>query len=68
MKEFNDTIMLCDFLLAMDFNELTDEQLIEVLRLLSNTICSAHISIKNPRYDEYEVILQILTKSIQSHK
>ena len=24
-----------------------------------------HISIKNPRYDEYEVILQKLSKSIQ---
>ena len=48
----------------MEFN---DEQLRD-LRAAVKYYMQRHISIKNPRYDEYEVILQLLTKSIQSHK
>ena len=48
----------------MNFN---DEQLRD-LRAAVKYYMQRHISIKNPRYDEYEVILQMLSKSIQSHK
>ena len=48
----------------MDFN---DEQLRDI-RAAVKYYMQRHVSIKNPRYDEYEVILQLLTKSIQSHK
>ena len=52
------------FLLAMEFN---DEQLRD-LRAAVKYYMQRHISIKNPRYDEYEVILQLLSKSIKEHK
>ena len=48
----------------MDFN---DEQLRDI-RAAVTYYMQRHISIKNPRYDEYEVILQMLSKSIQIHK
>ena len=48
----------------MDFN---NEQLRD-LRAAVKYYMQRHISIKNPRYDEYEVILQKLSKSIQEHK
>ena len=48
----------------MDFN---DEQLRD-LRAAVKYYMQRHISINNPRYNEYEVILQMLSKSIQSHK
>ena len=48
----------------MDFN---DEQLRDI-RAAVTYYMQRHISINNPRYDEYEVILQLLTKSIQKDK
>jgi hypothetical protein len=48
----------------MDF---TNEQLRDI-RAAVNYYMQRHISIKNPRYDEYEVILQLLSKSIKEHK
>lgn len=48
----------------MDF---TNEQLRD-LRAAVKYYMQRHISINNPRYDEYEVILQLLTKSIQKDK
>ena len=48
----------------MEFN---DEQLRD-LRAAVKYYMQRHISIKNPRYNEYEVILQLLSKSIQEHK
>ena len=48
----------------MEFN---NEQLRD-LRAAVSYYMQRHISIKNPRYSEYEVILQMLSKSIQTHK
>ena len=48
----------------MDFN---DEQLRD-LRAAVKYYMQRHISITNPRYNEYEVILQLLTESIKQHK
>jgi hypothetical protein len=48
----------------MDFN---DEQLRDI-RAAVTYYMQRHISINNPRYNEYEVILQLLSKSIQDHK
>ena len=48
----------------MNFN---DEQLRD-LRAAVKYYMQRHISIKNPRYDEYEVILQMLSKSISKHE
>jgi len=48
----------------MNFN---DEQLRD-LRAAVKYFMQRHISINNPRYDEYEVILQMLSKSIKEHK
>jgi len=45
----------------------TDEQLRD-LRAAVNYYMQRHISITNPRYNEYEVILQLLTESIKQHK
>ena len=49
---------------AMNFS---DEQLRDI-RAAVKYYMQRHVSIKNPRYDEYEVILQLLTKSIKEHK
>lgn len=43
--------------------ELTTEELKE-MRVATMYYMQHHISIKNPRYKEYEVILQKLSKSI----
>lgn len=48
----------------MDFN---DEQMRD-LRAAVKYYMQRHISIKSPRYNEYEVILQLLSKSIKDHK
>ena len=68
MKEFNETIVMillaCLVSIRCTYMELTDEQLIDVLAAIKYYM-QRNISIKNPRYNEYEVILQILTKSIQ---
>ena len=48
----------------MNFN---DEQLRD-LRAAVKYYMQRHISIKNPRYNEYEVILQLLSNSIKEHK
>ena len=48
----------------MEFN---NEQLRD-LRAAVIYYMQRHISIKNPRYNEYEVILQLLSKSIKEHK
>ena len=45
--------------------ELTTEELKEV-RVAAVYYMQHHISIKSPRYKEYEVILQKLNKSIQN--
>ena len=45
--------------------ELTKEQLADVQAAVVYYM-QRHISIKNPRYDEYEVILQMLSKSIRN--
>ena len=45
----------------------TNEQLRD-LRAAVKYYMQTHISIKNPRYDEYEVILQLLSNSIEGHK
>ena len=45
--------------------ELTKEQLADVKAAITYYM-QRHISIKNPRYDEYEVILQMLSKSIRN--
>ena len=45
----------------------SDEQLRD-LRAAVKYYMQRHISITNPRYNEYEVILQLLTKSIKEHK
>ena len=45
----------------------TNEQLRDIRAAVSYYM-QRHVSIKNPRYDEYEVILQLLSKSIQHHK
>ena len=45
----------------------TDEQLRD-LRAAIKYYMQRHVSINNPRYDEYEVILQMLSKSIPKHK
>ena len=47
--------------------EFSNEQLRD-LRAAVKYYMQRHISIKNPRYEEYEVILQLLSKSIQKHK
>jgi len=47
--------------------ELTDEQLLDVIAAVKYYM-QRNISISNPRYNEYEVILQLLSKSIQEHK
>ena len=44
--------------------ELTKEQLTDIQAAVVYYM-QRHISIKNPRYDEYEVILQMLSKSIR---
>ena len=44
--------------------ELTKEQLTDIQAAVVYYM-QRHISIKNPRYDEYEVILQMLSKSIK---
>lgn len=44
--------------------ELTTEELKE-MRVAAMYYMQHHISIKNPRYKEYEVILQKLSKSIR---
>ena len=43
--------------------DLTKEELVDI-RAAVVYYMHRHISIKNPRYDEYEVILQKLSKSI----
>ena len=48
----------------MEFN---DEQLRDI-RAAVKYYMQRHVSIKNPRYNEYEVILQLLSKSIKEHK
>ena len=48
----------------MDFS---DEQLRDI-RAAVKYYMQRHISIQNPRYNEYEVILQLLSKSIKEHK
>ena len=48
----------------MDFS---DEQLRDI-RAAVKYYMQRHVSIKNPRYDDYEVILQLLSKSIKEHK
>ena len=48
----------------MDFN---NEQLRD-LRAAVKYYMQRHVSINNPRYNEYEVILQLLTESIKTHK
>ena len=48
----------------MNFN---DEQLRDI-RAAITYYMQREISIKNPRYNEYEVILQLLSKSIKEHK
>ena len=45
----------------------TDEQLRD-LRAAIQYYMQRHVSINNPRYNEYEVILQMLSKSIPKHK
>ena len=45
--------------------ELTKEQFADVQAAVVYYM-QRHISIKNPRYDEYEVILQMLSKSIRN--
>jgi len=44
--------------------KLTKEQLRDIQAAVVYYM-QRHISIKNPRYDEYEVILQMLSKSIR---
>ena len=44
--------------------KLTKEQLTDIQAAVVYYM-QRHISIKNPRYDEYEVILQMLSKSIK---
>ena len=48
----------------MEFNE---EQLRDI-RAAVTYYMQRHVSIKNPRYYDYEVILQLLSKSINEHK
>ena len=48
----------------MEFN---DEQLRDI-RAAVTYYMQRHVSIKNPRYNDYEVILQLLSKSIKEHK
>ena len=48
----------------MNFN---DEQLRDI-RAAVKYYMQRHVSIANPRYNEYEVILQLLSKSITEHK
>ena len=48
----------------MNFN---DEQLRDI-RAAVKYYMQRHVSINNPRYNDYEVILQLLTKSIKEHK
>ena len=48
----------------MDFS---DEQLRDI-RAAVKYYMQRHVSIQNPRYNEYEVILQLLSKSINEHK
>ena len=48
----------------MNFN---DEQLRDI-RAAVKYYMQRHVSIANPRYNEYEVILQLLSKSIKEHK
>ena len=45
--------------------ELSREQLRDIQAAIVYYM-QRHISIKNPRYDEYEVILQMLSKSIRN--
>ena len=45
--------------------ELSKEQLTDIQAAVVYYM-QRHISIKNPRYDEYEVILQMLSKSIRN--
>ena len=45
--------------------ELSREQLTDIQAAIVYYM-QRHISIKNPRYDEYEVILQMLSKSIRN--
>ena len=45
--------------------ELSKEQLTDIQAAIVYYM-QRHISIKNPRYDEYEVILQMLSKSIRN--
>ena len=47
--------------------KLTNEQLKEV-RAAVRYYMNRHISINNPRYDEFEVILEKLTESINQSK
>lgn len=47
--------------------KLTKEQLISI-RTAVVFYMQRHISIKNPLYEEYEAILQMLSKSIQDIK
>jgi len=47
--------------------DLTKEELKDIRAALSYYM-QRHISIKNPRYNEYEVILQKLSKSIKENK
>ena len=48
----------------MDFS---DEQLRDI-RAAVKYYMQRHVSIQNPRYNDYEVILQLLSKSIKEHK
>ena len=48
-------------------NELTTEQLQDLQHCVKYYM-NRHVSINNPRYSEYEVILQLLTESIQAIK
>ena len=48
----------------MNFN---DEQLRDI-RAAVKYYMQRHVSIKNPRHNDYEVILQLLSKSIKEHK
>ena len=53
--------------LRCTYMDLTREELKDVRAALSYYM-QRHISIKNPRYNEYEVILQKLSKSIKENK
>ena len=48
----------------MEFN---DEQLRDI-RAAVKYYMQRHVSIKNPRYNDHKVILQMLSKSIKEHK